>query len=202
MGRRSMNTDIQDRWIAPIILESLRKQAVIYDIGDVADFVLGDPRFRTWAGSSVEGAHHHYDGGLAEHTYEVAMLCQENARLLHYEHELEMDEVFLSALFHDVGKMWDYAKINGNWTGTDHKRNIHHISRSAIEWTKAAEKCGIGSEMQDRILHAILAHHGRREWGSPVAPKSRMAWLLHLCDQLSARMSDCDTNDMLLRRDK
>ena len=37
--------------------------------------------------------------------------------------------------------------------------------------------------------------HGQREWGSPVMPKSRVAWLLHLSDGISARMADCETTD-------
>lgn len=192
----------EDRWIAPIILETLWKDANRHGVREVASVVLNEPRFRTWAGSSVAGAHHYYDGGLAEHTYDVTMLCEQNAKFLQCDREINLGEMFLAALFHDVGKMWDYEKVDGVWRATDHKRLVHHISRSGVEWIRAADKCKVPYDTQDRVLHAILAHHGRREWGSPVAPKSRMAWLLHLCDQLSARMNDCDTNDLVLRKDK
>lgn len=193
----------EDRWIAPVILQTLREMANRHGVSDIAKVVLDDSRFRIWAGSSVPGAHHHYDGGLAEHTLDVAMLCEQNARMLHCEKDLELDEMFLAALFHDTGKMWDYEKIDGKWVGTEHKRLIHHISRSGIVWVEACSLYrGVYGIMKDRVLHAILAHHGKREWGSPVAPKTKMAWLLHLCDQLSARMNDCDTNDLILRKDK
>jgi 23S rRNA maturation-related 3'-5' exoribonuclease YhaM len=49
----------------------------------------------------------------------------------------------------------------------------------------------------DKVLHCILAHHGCRAWGSPVAPSTREAWLVHLADAISARADDCDRVDML-----
>ena len=48
------------------------------------------------------------------------------------------------------------------------------------------------TDEHDEVLHAILSHHGRREYGSPVSPSTRIAWLLHLCDSISARMFDCN----------
>jgi 3'-5' exoribonuclease len=107
--------------------------------------------------------------------------------------------------------MWDYtptgalldkkntfveAPASVSWSGSPHKRMIHHISRSAIEWSLAASReTTLTTEMHEEVLHAILAHHGTRAWGSPVAPKSRIAWLVHLCDNISARMYDADTLD-------
>jgi 23S rRNA maturation-related 3'-5' exoribonuclease YhaM len=35
-----------------------------------------------------------------------------------------------------------------------------------------------------------MAHHGRREWGSPVSPATPTAQLLHQSDMTSARMND------------
>jgi 3'-5' exoribonuclease len=52
-------------------------------------------------------------------------------------------------------------------------------------------------DIEEEVLHAILSHHGMRQWGSPVAPKSRLAWLLHLADSMSARMADADTLDVV-----
>ena len=41
------------------------------------------------------------------------------------------------------------------------------------------------------------AHHGIRAWGSPVSPNTQLAWLLHLSDNLSARLNDCDRRTKL-----
>ena len=68
-------------------------------------------------------------------------------------------------------------------------------------WTQAAMRDAvIFSNYHEDVLHAVLAHHGTREAGSPVAPKSRVAWLVHLCDGISARMYDADTMDVINHR--
>ena len=104
-----------------------------------------------------------------------------------------------------MGKIWDYEKIkvttptgSGNevWQHAPHKKLIHHISRSAIVWTKAVDKFPKYRYIEDAVLHAILAHHANPSWGSPVQPQTKTAWLLHLCDSISARMDDCETNKL------
>jgi 3'-5' exoribonuclease len=59
-----------------------------------------------------------------------------------------------------------------------------------------AREMKVKPEIAERVTHNILSHHGQREWGSAVAPYSREAWILHLCDGLSARIDDCDRLDM------
>ena len=186
----------------------LSEMASLYNhkIYDISKIVLEDNRFPVWSGSSKPFQHHHRKGGLAEHTFEVVDLCLKNND--YYNQSRFKDDktckpslLFLAALFHDCGKMWDYTfetKEDGTEVigSSEHKRNIHHISRSGIVWMEASAKILPDNE-RDEVLHAILAHHGRREWGSPVAPKSRMAWMLHLCDGISARMDDCDKCDMV-----
>ena len=163
---------------------------------------------------STETRKHHYGyGGLARHTHEVITIAMD---VCHRFPQYQIDEIelFLAALFHDAGKMYDYKeeKSKENWGGmqwvkTPHKRTIHHISRSGIVWHDAVSKLGNSidaaefyAKYHDPVLHAILSHHGTREWGSPVAPKSRVAWLVHLCDGISARMNDADTLDVVRDR--
>lgn len=165
----------------------------------LAAHVLDDPRFALWTGSSSRYMHHYGQGQLAQHTREVADLCALNNS--YYGHPVNSDLLFLAALFHDVGKMWDYEplppegerKAYQEWQSTDHKNKIYHISRSALVWNSAVAKDGdfLSVEEQDEVLHAILAHHGQLIWKSPVTPKSKMAWILHLSDGISARLDDC-----------
>jgi 3'-5' exoribonuclease len=170
------------------------------NVRSICNHVLADPRFILWSGSSRREQHHYGMRGLFTHTTEVVKLCLANNELLGCK--LNNTELFLSALFHDCGKMWDYAPSSfenevpdySNWISTPHKRSIHHISRSAIEWNLAA-KSKISETLLDAVTHNILSHHGQRAWGSPVAPKSGAAWMLHLCDGISARMNDCDSCD-------
>ncbi len=178
---------------AIVILENLRDMARRYDAAKLCAVVLDDYRFPIWSGSSKPHLHHYGKGGLIIHTSEVIKLCLSNNQLLNTGINERL--LFLAALFHDAGKMWDYAPVDPtmvNWYGTEHKRKIHHISRSALVWSAASHPTSLTQLEIDEVLHAILAHHGQREWGSPVRPATRLAWMLHLCDGISARMNDVD----------
>jgi 3'-5' exoribonuclease len=178
----------------------------------IVDVVVEDTRFPIWWGG-LRGQHHDFDGGLARHTREVIELCFDTAKRLKLE-KVDKKELFLSALFHDAGKMYDYMinpnkdivcyDMDGNkcpqepkFIASRHKRMIHHISRSALIWSHAVVNTKYADEYHDKVLHNILSHHGQREYGSPVAPNSQVAWLLHLCDGISARMNDCDRLDLV-----
>ncbi len=188
----------------PNRLSALRQLAIDMDVLDVASHVLDHPRFATWSGADKPDRHHYGEGGLQQHTWEVVILCLANRQTLLDQgvidgRDLPVKPVYLAALFHDIGKTLDYQRVDDpmtntvSWTHTPHKTLVRHITRSGIEWVKAGEKHGLDQEAIDAVLHAILAHHGQPNWGSPVSPSTRLAWLLHLCDQLSARMYDCET---------
>jgi len=63
-----------------------------------------------------------------------------------------------------------------------------HIIASAQQFMTTAINCGVKRELRDAVNHCILAHHGPvKEWGSPVAPASFEAIVLHQADLLSAK---------------
>lgn len=162
-------------------------------VRSIADIILSDTRFAIWSGSGQPDKHHYGKGGLARHTLEVVELCLMNNG--YFSDRVPPTKLYLAALFHDSGKMYDYAPtVHENyvdyseWQPTRHKRIIHHIFRSAQIWIEAAR--ALDSLFVDDVLHAILAHHGRREWGSPTSPASSLAWILHCCDMISARLDD------------
>lgn len=168
-------------------------------VRSICAIVLDDPRFKTWSGSSKPHQHHYGDHGLVIHTAEVVKLCLKNNDLYYTTpNKINERKLFLAALFHDAGKMWDY-ELNAfkEWQGTPHKRHIHHISRSNMVWCETAIVHKLDNDLKDEISHAILAHHGLREWGSPVSPNTRLAWMVHLCDGISARMNDADKWDQV-----
>lgn len=167
----------------------LKEQAKRLRVSNIASVVLDDSRFDTWSGSGKPEQHHYGTFGLRDHTLEVMNLCFNAVKTL--EIEVDEKELFLSVLFHDAGKMYDYEiKNDGYWGSADHKKLIHHISRSAVIWTEACIKYKSYEHIKDAVLHNILSHHGLREWGSPVRPQSKVAWVLHLCDTMSARINE------------
>lgn len=193
-------------------LAYLRIKADTFGLKSVCEPIFTNPKFVIWSGSSNRFSHHYGKGGLVIHTSEVVKLMLEVNRTLDYPSDdgepIREEAIFLAGLFHDVGKMWDYEPCGpihpfyDEWRGTEHKREIHHITRSAIVWMEASScwitfNYPINEKFRDKVLHAILAHHGSRQAGSPVFPKTKLAWLLHLCDGISARMDDADKNDYL-----
>ena len=181
--------------IADLSLKFLRDTAKRLGVIDLSNQLL-DLKFQFWSGSSNPIYHHYGNYGLLIHTCEVTSTCL-LMRKSYSQYDIDETELFLAALFHDAGKIYDYEKVKGVWGSTEHKRTIHHISRSAIIWNKyvALESTEFQERYEEKVTHAILAHHGQREWGSPVSPKTRVAWVLHLCDNLSARLYDADTRD-------
>ena len=151
-------------------LDQLKNKARTLGVAEVCEGLLDDDRFPLWSGSSKSFQHHYGLGGLLQHTYEVVELCF-TVSGMYPQHDIDPTELFLAALFHDAGKMYDYEPVNycpanpletkyKEWSSTSHKRKIHHISRSGIIWTENARKVPlIYDKYYEDVLHAILAHH-------------------------------------------
>lgn len=151
--------------------------------------ILDSDKFFNWSGSSNPEVHHYGKHGLIIHTAEVMELALNNRRVLDCHVNLEV--LILATLYHDVGKISDYEPVLMNmedWRATEHKYKIHHITRSNIEWNFIAKYTNLPKVFIDEVSHAILAHHGRLEWHSPVEPQTKVAWLLHLSDYMSAKL--------------
>lgn len=163
-------------------------------VESILERVLAYPGFTTWTGS-LANRHHYGEGGLLRHTAEVVHLCMTNADTVEVDTGVKLSRrvLFLAALCHDVGKTHDYRRVDDpmkpglGWEAVPHHRHIHHINRSAVIWTQLTAN-GVCADVFDEVLHCILSHHGSPDRGSPVLPQTREAWVLHLCDALSAWM--------------
>lgn len=176
----------------------MKKVAKSYDLSDICAEVLDAPGFDIWTASPHPNLHHYGIGGLARHTYEVLTFCMSNAETLSgfgwQGAAIDPRVLVCAAIYHDHGKLTDYRLgPSGEWESTVDKSLVYHIIRSAIHWSKAVDKHPRHRALEDDVLHCILSHHGQRQWGSPVEPRTRAAWVLHLSDQMSARVNDCDT---------
>lgn len=153
---------------------------------------LSDARFVESPAST--DSHHCYPGGLVYHTREVLCLCIEAAKVA--DVSIDLPVLVTAAIWHDYGKVWDYEADPTSESGyrrTDHCLRIRHLSKSYGLFMVQASKGGLSDVVTDAVGHCILSHHGTREWGSPVKPVSREAWILHTSDQLSARLGDIDS---------
>lgn len=190
----------------PDRIPQLRELAQTYGVPALAACVLDLPGFVHCSGSVSEGKHHFGIGGLQQHTWEVVTIALGNRWCC--EKDVHPMDAFLAVLFHDVGKVWDYQLVDPaadmgqamsqpRWIATPHKRLINHMNRSALYWAECATRHNYDPKRTDDVLHAILAHHA--EHGSSVMPKTKLAWLVHLSDQMSAWMDQCDRRDPGIR---
>ncbi|MGI6605336.1 MAG: 3'-5' exoribonuclease YhaM family protein [bacterium] len=151
---------------------------------------FADPEFcarfsQAPAGKSI---HHAYVGGLLEHTLETVHFAR--AIAVCYPNYINKDLLLTGALLHDCGKIHEYC-VDGMAFGlTDEGRLFGHLvlgSRMVEE--KLREKPDFPLSLQRELLHMILSHHGKEEWGSPQPPKTFNAFALHHADYLSAELN-------------
>lgn len=132
--------------------------------------------------------HHSEEGGLADHTLEVMEYALHLADI--FGAEVNRDVIIAAAVWHDIAKIWEYrpsSMIPGTWEAAPYKHLVYHISGSYAEFIHVATKHKVSEDLKTAVGHAILAHHGPvREWGSPVAPQTLEATILHQADMLSA----------------
>jgi len=134
---------------------------------------------------AAKSMHHAYLGGLLEHTLSILGMAERACG--HYQ-DLNPDLVVAGVLLHDVGKTAElsYERSIGY---SDAGNLLGHIALEA-EWIgRAIGKIeGFPEELRLQILHIVLSHHGRIEFGSPVLPKTPEALLVHYLDDLDGKL--------------
>ena len=132
--------------------------------------------------------HHVYKGGLLEHTLDVVEVCSKVAEK--YSEVIDSDLLITGAILHDIGKAYEYEITSSGINVTDKGELLGHISIGVnIVERVVKEIKGFPEELLIEVKHMILSHHGEFEWGSPVLPKTPEALVLHMIDNLDAKIS-------------
>lgn len=134
--------------------------------------------------------HHAYIGGLAEHTLSVTRLA---LKVCDNYPALDRDLLTAGCLVHDIGKIEEFSYETIPFDYTDSGRLIGHLVLGSEMIRK--EISGIPefpTDLHNTLMHLILSHHGRHEFGSPSLPMTREAILLHHLDDIDAKMNLID----------
>lgn len=137
--------------------------------------------------------HHAYPGGLLNHTHQMLHMLGGLYPCLPYA--VKVERCILAILFHDYGKVYEYNRQGD--TQTD-MYLLGHIYLGAHKLQNVLEQHGIEQEEVKRIVHCVLAHHGQREYGSPVLPCTQEAAIVTYLDNISAKadaMEGCPDGD-------
>jgi len=128
--------------------------------------------------------HHEFVSGLATHV--VGMLKVGYAMCELYP-LLNRDLLIAGIILHDMGKVEELSSaIVPEYTKEG--KLIGHISIMHARVKNKAEQLGLVGEEDLLLRHMILSHHGEYEYGSPVLPMIPEAEVLHLIDNMDARM--------------
>lgn len=135
---------------------------------------------------AAKNFHHSYLGGLLEHTLSV---CQMACQVVDHYPQLDRDLLITGSFLHDIGKIRELGgdlKIDY----TDEGRLLGHLVLGvAMVDEKLGELKNFPHELAMRLKHMILSHHGEYEFGSPKRPKFLEAFVLHLLDDLDAKIN-------------
>ena len=135
--------------------------------------------------SAAKSVHHGFMGGLLEHTLSVTNMCEYFAGAYPLIHR---DLLITAALFHDMGKIDEIAPFPRN-DYTDDGQLLGHIFIGAQKISAAAAGIpGFPKKLENELVHCILAHHGKLEFGSPKVPTLMEAMALHLADNADAKL--------------
>lgn len=126
--------------------------------------------------------HHAFPGGLLNHTHQMLHMLSGLYPCLPYP--LKVERCILAILFHDYGKVYEY-NVQGE-TQPD-MYLMGHIYISAHKLHNVLDQRGVDADEVKRIVHCVLAHHGTREFGSPVVPCLPEAALVNYLDNISAK---------------
>ena len=129
--------------------------------------------------------HQAYIGGLAEHTINVADICEAICKI---HPQVNRDFLITVALLHDIGKIEEY-QLNGTIEYTDKGKLIGHIIiGTEMIHEKIKQMPDFPEDLTILIKHSILSHHGKFEFGSPKLPSILPAVVLFYADDTDAKI--------------
>ena len=149
--------------------------------------MLADPQIAAGyrEAPAAKQLHHAWLGGLLEHVVSLLTLADRVAP--HYP-ILHRDLLLTGVVLHDIGKLrelsWDIGfdyTVEGVLLG--------HIQIGAGLTERTIDSLpGFPPKLKMLVLHMILSHHGKLEFGSPKLPMIPESLVLNFLDDLDAKM--------------
>jgi 3'-5' exoribonuclease len=135
--------------------------------------------------AAAKSMHHAYAGGLLEHTVSCLKLAHRFAD--HYP-QVDRDLLVAGAFLHDIGKIRELLGEKSVEYTDEGKLVGHHVM--AAQWIHdKARRVGVPRDLEHHLVHLVLAHHGKLEYGSPKVPLTLEALLTHYIDELDSRVN-------------
>ena len=129
--------------------------------------------------------HHAWLGGLLEH---VISLCTLADRVAPHYPLIDRDLLLTGVILHDIGKVRELSWEVG-FEYTIEGMLLGHIQIGAALAERTIDSLpDFPPKLKTLVLHLILSHHGKLEFGSPKLPMIPEALMLNFIDDLDAKM--------------
>jgi len=189
------------------------KQSIDYSAIESFTTSIRDPRLRELSllflrefgdrlrrSAGARSYHHARRGGLVEH---IAQMMRAGDAMAAVYSGLNRDLLLTGILFHDSGKLWEncFPKESFLMPHDFRAELIGHVSMGVELVNRLWQRLKEGAEFPSwnvlspdsdlvrlHLLHLVASHHGEKQFGSPVEPKTPEAMTLHLIDNLDAKL--------------
>jgi 3'-5' exoribonuclease len=129
--------------------------------------------------------HHPYLGGLLEHTLSLVKLCRKVGE--HYP-GIDVDLLQTGAVLHDFGKIDELSYERGFGYTNDGQMIGHLVMETMMVADHIKQIPEFPEDLRRHLLHLLLAHHGKLEYGSPKLPSTPEALMLAYLDDLDSKV--------------
>lgn len=168
-------------------LESYMETIVDEEIKGFIDMLFSDKDFIVAFKNAPASMykHHNWVGGLMEHTLNVLSIASDVMKI---HSDLDRDFVIAGALIHDIGKVEEF-KVTSNIKVGEEGMLLGHITIGLEMISRIIPAIKIDPVKALKLKHILLSHHGELEYGSPKKPAFPEALLVHMADELDARLN-------------
>jgi len=129
--------------------------------------------------------HHSYIGGLLEHTLNVVKICQ---RVHEIHPEMDYSLMVTGAILHDIGKIREFD-VGVSIEMSEEGMLLGHIVIGAqMLLERIASMEDFPERIKLKLVHIVLSHHGKNEYGSPKIPQFPEAHAVYFADDMDAKV--------------
>jgi len=144
---------------------------------------------------AAQAFHHSFTGGLLEHVWSMTRVSGFLAE--HYgkyysklDPPLNRGVIVAAAILHDIGKLRElvYHPVEVKYSTVGSLVGHVLLGRDLVREV-ARTIAGFPDETLLLLEHAILAHHGKEEFGAPKAPQTIEALIVHYADDIDSKIN-------------
>ena len=140
---------------------------------------------------AAQRVHHAERSGLLHHTVSVLRAAEAVLPLYPF---LDGDLLRAGAIAHDLSKTAEF--LSDDWGNvSDYSAEgqlLGHLVHGVAQVREAARRANVTGEYVLLLSHMIISHHGQPDHGSPRPPMFPEAEMLHLLDDMDAKMNEME----------